>query len=265
MPTVESHAGNIYYEDIGEGPPLVLVHGWSANRTFWEPQISAFAASHRIIAVDLRGHGLSDKPARGYAFDDHCADLKRVMEALRVEDATLVGWSTGGGICTKYAATIGDHIGRLGLVCPTSPRFVKNSRYPYGLTVENVEQVIAGETRDRPANRRLVMERCFHKLPSMQMLDWVWQNSMQCPAYVGIQLMEALIAEDLIDLLPQIAVPTTLFQGRYDSFCPAEGASFMAERIPRAEVVFFEALGHAPHLEEPETFNAAFRTFLKSN
>lgn len=265
MPYVPGAAGNIYYEETGDGPPLVLVHGWSANRTFWEPQVSAFSASHRIVALDLRGHGLSDKPATGYTFDDHAADLKCVMEGLEVEGATLVGWSTGGGICTKYAATVGDHIAKLGLVGPTSPRFVSNARYPYGLPVEHVEHVIAGETRDRPANRRAVMERCFHKLPSMQMLDWVWMNSMQCPAYVGIQLMEALIAEDLVDLLAKISVPTTVFQGRYDSFCPAEGATFMAERIPQGRVVFFEALGHAPHLEEPATFNAAFEAFLKEN
>lgn len=184
------------------------------------------------------------------------------MKALKVENATLAGWSTGGGICTKYAATIGDPISQLALVGPTSPRFVSDSRYPHGLSVEDVKAVIAGERRDRPANRRVVMERCFHKLPSMQMLDWVWQNSMQCPSYVGIQLMEALIEEDLIDLLPRIAVPTTIFQGRHDAFCPAEGARFMADRIPDAEVVMFEALGHTPHLEEPETFNATFGEFL---
>ncbi len=262
MAYVEGAAGSIYYEEVGTGRPVVLVHGWSANHTFWEPQVSAFAASYRTIAIDLRGHGLSDKPARGYRFDDHCQDLKQVMHTLGVEDATLAGWSTGGGICTKYAATVGDHISQLALVGPTSPRFVSNHRYPYGLDVEDVRAVIAGETRDRPANRRVVMERCFHKLPSMQMLDWVWQNSMQCPAYVGIQLMEALIEEDLVDLLPKISVGTSIFQGRYDAFCPAEGAGFMAERIPEAEVVLFEGLGHAPHLEDAQAFNAQFGAFL---
>ncbi|NNL87075.1 MAG: hypothetical protein HKP27_15540 [Myxococcales bacterium] len=151
---------------------------------------------------------------------------------------------------------------QLALVGPTSPRFVSDEHYPHGLDEADVRAVISGERRDRPANRRVVMERCFHKLPSMQMLDWVWQNSMQCPAYVGIQLMEALIAEDLIDLLPQISVPAAIFQGRYDSFCPPEGAEFMAERIPEAEVVMFEALGHAPHLEDAEAFNDRFGEFL---
>ena len=262
MPYVDGAAGEIYYEAVGSGRPLVLVHGWSANHTFWEPQVSAFASSYRTIAMDPRGHGRSDKPARGYAFDDHCQDLRRLMESLGVENATLVGWSTGGGICTKYAAAIGEHIGQLALVGPTSPRFVSDARYPHGLDIEDVQAVIAGERRDRPANRRAVMERCFHKLPSMQMLDWVWQNSMQCPAYVGIQLMEALIEEDLIDLLAQISVPTAIFQGRYDAFCPPGGAAFMAERIPDAEVVVFEALGHAPHLEDARAFNEKFGEFL---
>jgi non-heme chloroperoxidase len=210
----------------------------------------------------MRGHGLSDKPATGYAFDDHCRDIKNVMQALSVENATLVGWSTGGGISTKYAETIGDHIVQLGLVGPTSPRFVSNEHYPHGLPLEAVQDVIDAEILDQASNRRVVMERCFHKMPSMEFLDWIWMNSMQCPAYVGVQLMEALIAEDLIDQLPDIKVPTTIFQGRYDLFCPAEGAYFMAERIPDAEVVMFEALGHAPHLEDPASFNTAFRAFL---
>ena len=262
MPYVDGAAGKIYYEDVGEGRPVVLVHGWSANHVFWEPQVTEFSSSYRTIAINLRGHGLSDKPATGYAFDDHCRDLKCVMETLGVENATLAAWSTGGGISTKYAATIGEHVSQLALVGPTSPRFVSGPDYPHGLQESDVRAVIAGEKSDRPANRRVVMERCFHKLPSMQMLDWVWQNSMLCPGYVGIQLMEALIAEDLIPLLSNISVPTAIFQGRYDAFCPAKGAEFMAERIPNAEVVMFEALGHAPHLEDPAAFNDRFGEFL---
>ena len=89
MSFIDGEAGKIFYEEAGEGRPVVMVHGWSANHTFWEPQITALCESYRTIAVDLRGHGRSDKPARGYNFDDHCKDLKRVMSGLGVEDATL--------------------------------------------------------------------------------------------------------------------------------------------------------------------------------
>ena len=262
MSFIDGEAGKIFYEEAGEGRPVVLVHGWSANHTFWEPQITALSESYRTIAIDLRGHGRSDKPARGYSFDDHCRDLKRVMSGLGVEDATLMGWSTGGGIITKYAATVKDHIGQLCMVNPSSPRFVSNPEYVHGISIEALRAVIDADLADRPRNRRVMIEHCFHKLPSMEMLDWLWQNSMQCPSYVAVQLMEALEREDMIALLPDIQVPTTIFQGRHDAFCPPGGAEFMAERIPKASVVMFEALGHTPHLEDPMLFNAKLRRVL---
>lgn len=265
MPYVKSEKGNIYCEVVGEGRDVVLVHGWSCNRNSYMAQVSALCQEYRFISIDLRGHGLSDKPANGYAFDDHCKDIKNVMEALAVDNATLVGWSTGGGICTKYAETIKDHIVQLGLIGPTAPRFVSDEdRYPHGIPLAAVEAVIEGEKNDQPANRRFVMEKCFHKRFSRELIDWMWINSMQCPAYVGIQLMEALIAEDLIDQLDQISVPTKIFQGRYDEFCPAEGAFFMADRIKDAEVEMFESLGHAPHIEDPNIFNQSFAKFLSN-
>ena len=76
--------------------------------------------------------------------------------------------------CTKYAETIKDHIVQLGLIGPTSPRFVSNEHYPHGLPLEAVEAVIEGEKRDQPANRRTVMENCIHKRPSKELLDWMW-------------------------------------------------------------------------------------------
>ena len=263
MSYVSGEAGNIFYEASGEGRPIVFVHGWAANHTFWEPQITSLCDEFRTIAIDLRGHGRSDKPSRGYAFDDHCKDLKRLMEELKVEDATLMGWSTGGGIATKYAATIKDHIIQLGLVGPTSPRFVSNPDYIHGVPLEAVRAMIDEELRDRPASRRRAAEWTFHKLPSMQMLDWVWMNLMQTPGFVGIKLLEELIREDLTDLLSEIEVPTGIFQGRHDEFTPPGGADFMAERIKDCEVIMFEALGHAVHLEDPIFFNKMLRRFLE--
>ena len=77
---------------------MLFVHGWSCNHTFYTAQVSALCQEYRFISIDMRGHGYSDKPATGYAFDDHCRDIKNVMQELSVGNATLVGWSTGGGI-----------------------------------------------------------------------------------------------------------------------------------------------------------------------
>jgi pimeloyl-ACP methyl ester carboxylesterase len=264
MPHIESDDGvSIFYQEVGGGRPVVLVHGWACNHTFWERQVTDIAKSYRTISIDLRGHGMSDKPISGYAIGRHCQDIKNVMEALTLENATLVGWSTGGRISIQYAATVGDHISHLGLVS-CAPRFVSNDKFPYGLPLERVKEFIEKERADRPASRWEFMEALLYKRPSIQKIAWMWMNSMQCPTYAGVQLLEALIEYDTVDVLSNIKVPTRIFQGRYDTFCSAPGAEWMAKRIEGAEIVMFEALGHAPHLEDPEAFNTSLMEFLDS-
>src|ERR1700752_1717986 len=93
----------LYYEDHGSGPPVVLIHGWPLNGEAWEKQTAALlAAGHRVITYDRRGFGRSSKPATGYDYDTFAADLAAVLDALSLEKADLVGFSMGTGEVTRY-------------------------------------------------------------------------------------------------------------------------------------------------------------------
>src|SRR6202162_381054 len=94
---------DLYYEDHGSGPPVVLINGWPLNGDAWERQTAALlAAGHRVITYDRRGFGRSSKPSTGYNYDTFAADLDAVLSALKLNDVSLVGFSMGTGEITRY-------------------------------------------------------------------------------------------------------------------------------------------------------------------
>src|SRR5690349_22538628 len=101
MPYLTSNAGkipvNLYYEDLGKGKPLVLIHGWPLSSSMWEYQVpSLLERGHRVILYDRRGFGKSDFPGEGYDYDTLAGDLKAVLDHLDLQDVTLAGFSMGG-------------------------------------------------------------------------------------------------------------------------------------------------------------------------
>lgn len=263
MPRVESFDGTeLFYEDVGEGRPVVLVHGWSASHEFFEPQITAFSDSYRMIAVDLRGHGKSDKPGGDYSWDVFAKDLEHLMGELGVEDATLVGWSFGGGVVTRYAGDIGDYISQLALVGPAAPKFLADDDYPYGLPEEEVLPLFDEEKNNRPEFRHTVYDAAVHRELDEATHEWMWQLSMQTPRWSSVPSYETLMYEDTLDDVGRIDVPTRIFQGDQDAFCPVDGAHDLADRIPDADVIEYEDVGHTPHWEITDQFNEDFGEFL---
>lgn len=263
MPRVESFDGTeLFYEDVGEGRPVVLVHGWSASHEFFEPQITALCDSYRLVAVDLRGHGKSDKPAGDYDYDTFSRDLERLMGELGLEDAALVGWSFGGGAVTHYAGAYGDYISQLGLIGPAAPKFLADEDFEYGLPEEEVLPLFEQEKNNRPEYRHTVYDAAVHQELDDATHEWMWQLSMQMPRWSSVPSFETLMEADLTGEAEQINVPTRIFQGEEDAFCPADGADYLAELIGDADVVRYDEVGHTPHWEVPDQFNEDLKAFL---
>jgi len=109
----EEHSGNIdlYYEDLGTGKPVVLIHGWPLSGASWEKQVSILlAAGHRVITYDRRGFGQSGKPATGYDSDTFALDLHKVVTKLDLHHVALVGFSMGGGEVARYLVAMGRSV-----------------------------------------------------------------------------------------------------------------------------------------------------------
>src|SRR5208337_1031980 len=108
----------IYYEDRGQGQPILLVHGWTCSSRFWQKNVAELAKEFRVITLDLRGHGNSSKILSGHTIAQYARDVREIIELLQLEDLTLAGWSLGGPVVLSYYDQYRDDSGlkALGLI-----------------------------------------------------------------------------------------------------------------------------------------------------
>jgi non-heme chloroperoxidase len=143
----------LYYEDHGSGPAVVLLSGWPLDSRSWEPQVHALLeAGHRVIAYDRRGFGQSSRPAVGYDFDTLAGDLDKLLTELDLREATLVGFSLGTGELARYAGTYGpDRLKGCVFIESLAPSFGKSDENPNGVDQATVDTVRQAILDDRPA------------------------------------------------------------------------------------------------------------------
>src|SRR3954462_15860760 len=138
---------DLYYEDLGSGPPVVLVHGWPFDSRSWEPQVATLLdAGNRVIVYDRRGFGRSSRPSAGYDFTSLAADLDKLLTHLDLHDATLVGFSLGTGELARYIGMHGTERLRSCVFIETlAPSFAKSDDNPAGVdegAVAGVQQAV---------------------------------------------------------------------------------------------------------------------------
>jgi pimeloyl-ACP methyl ester carboxylesterase len=135
MKTVETHdKTRLYVKDWGEGPPVILIHGWPLSADSWDDQAMAIAeAGHRVIAYDRRGFGRSTQPWSGYDYDTLADDLAAVIQQSGAENATLIGFSMGGGEVARYMARHGGQsVAKCALISSILPFRLKTGDNPGG-------------------------------------------------------------------------------------------------------------------------------------
>src|SRR5438445_750921 len=145
----------LHVQDVGSGPPVVMVAGFGLDHTAWDRQVALLASTRRVICLDQRGHGSSDKPYEGYAIDQLADDLVAALGELRIDRCALVGWSFGGQVAFQAAASARDLVERLVLVGSNGVRASRSPEFPFGRDPEPMEKaLVADELRDRAAARR---------------------------------------------------------------------------------------------------------------
>lgn len=258
----------LHVTDLGEGKPVVLIHGYPLSDASWEYQYHALVkAGYRVIGITLRGFGQSDKPYGKYNYDQFAADIKVVLDKLDLKDATLGGHSMGGAIALHYVAKYNSaHVSKLALFSAAAPCHTKKPGYPYPFfTKEDITQWVELNNSDRPALLAAVGERFTLSATSLSpgIGAWLGGIEMQSSAYAMEQALIALRDEDLRSDLPKVKIPTLILHAKEDKIVSFALAEQMNKAIAGSKLVPFDKSGHASFIEEKDKFNQEFIKFIQ--
>ena len=260
MPYFETSEGvKLFYEDRGQGAPVVLVHAWSMDHTLWENQVMALMGEFRVIAYDQRGHGRSDAPDLPHDIHALVSDLHALITGLDLQEVRLVGWSLGGFVVQEYMRVHGERVGKVGIVA-SLPKLVRDDSWPHGLDPVLMGGLATQLASDRAEATEAFYRGLLHEGASKPMLDWIVRVSLQTPLFAAMQAFASCAALDLRDALPQISVPTTVFIGAHDVI-PVNGARWMVDQLRNGTLVVFDNSGHFPQLEEAAKLSEALIGF----
>jgi non-heme chloroperoxidase len=242
-----------------DGPPIVFIHGLSQSHLCWAKQYeSALAEEFRLVAYDLRGHGMSEAPLEAEHYADGVLwadDLAAVIERLRLDRPVLVGWSYGGFVICDYLRAHGqDRIAAIDFVAGG----VKLGEAAFGTLIgpgflDNFADLTAD---DLPTNIRGVrgLVRAFPAKPlPPDDVETLLCAGMTVPARIRANLGARQIDGD--DVLRTLEVPLLVTQGRADTVVLPAMAEHILATCPTAEPSWYDGVGHTAHLEQPERFN----------
>ena len=258
----------LYCQDVGEGPPVVLVHGGCMSHRVWELQVDALLdAGFRVVTPDLRGHGRSDKPAGPYTAERYAADVVTVADALELDEFALVGWSLGATVGAAVAATAGDRIRKLTLVSSGIFQTLASDSSDGANDDLPIERMKENQRRNRPQGMERFVSGIFASSPDEWTTQWLWSIGMETPARVAIETFDIYVDPPRADLrraLSTLDAPGTVFHGAHDrSATVADARTVAIDVLADGTFVPFEHSGHVPFLEETDRFNEQLLQFLE--
>ena len=274
MGTITTRDGTqIYYKDWGSGPVVVLSHGWPLNADSWEAQMFFLASNgYRVIAHDRRGHGRSSQPWSGNEMNTYADDLAQLLEHLDVRDASLFGFSTGGGEVARYIGKHGtSRVAKAGLISAVPPLMVKTDANPGGLPLSVFDGIRAASVADRSQLYKDVASGPFFGYnrpgakPSQGVIDAFWMQGMMAGHKNAYDCIKAFSETDFTEDLKKFDIPTLILHGDDDQIVPVDAAArASAKLVPHAKLVIYPGAPHGITDTHKEKLNADMLAFLRS-
>lgn len=270
MPSYVNRRGEqLWYEEAGAGAgcPVVFVHGWCMSSAVWKYQFDGLAASLRLLAPDLRGHGRSRDVSGQLDFATFSADLVDMFDALGLEKAVLVGWSMGAQVALEASAELSNRLAGMILVSAT-PCFLATDDFPYGLATNEA----VGMRLKVQRNTQRALDGFYARLfTEGEMADHQAATEIKkllkaiTPPDTAAVLaaIDALMNADMRNLLANIKVPTLIINGDADQICTPQASDYLKKHIRGAEQFVFHHCGHAPFLTFENQFNAEIVRFIR--
>jgi pimeloyl-ACP methyl ester carboxylesterase len=254
---------HLAYIDMGNpgGPPVVLIHGYTDNARDWVPLIPYLSRRLRLIVVDIRGHGRSDKPECCYARIDFAYDIKLLLDTLHISRADVVGHSLGSMITQVLTETWPERVRKVVLISSTAgPRPGSQPRKPamdYAAEIRKLKEpidpdspfMIAWWDSPKPVNPEFIRRQR--------------RDAANIPLAVWLAVLDQGASfSDLQRNLPKLTAPALLIWGSDDPIMDEEGRQTLREALPSARVKVFAGLGHNPFWEEPQAVAKVINEFL---
>lgn len=276
MTEVTAHHGlfkdtNLHVDDTGgPGRPVVLIHGWPLSGESWVNQVDAIhSAGHRVITYDRRGFGRSDKPMTGYTYDTLTEDLHALLEALNLEDVTLVGFSMGGGEVARYFTKYGsERIRSVVFASAVPPYMLQTDDNPEGpLTKSQAADMAANLTKDEDAFYDQFTTEFFSVNGELKVTEAQRQDAItlckQADKKAALACMTAFGATDFREDLPKVDVPALVLHGEGDGTVPFTGSGQRTHAaLPTSEMHVIADAPHGCNVSHAEEWNRVVLDFL---
>jgi len=268
--TENSSPIELHFEDYGAGKPVVLIHGWPLSARTWENQVPALvAAGFRVIMYDRRGFGASSQPWAGYDYETLTADLDSLMRHLDLRDATLVGFSMGGGEVARYVGKHGtERVSKAVFAAAIPPYLFKSKDNPDGglddSTIAGFEEGVKG---DRLAFLEHFTKLFFSAGKDLKVSEAQRQYARDIAAFASakgtLDCIGAFGRTDFRDDLKKFNIPTLVIHGDSDAIVPFEvSGKRTAAAIPGAKLVVIKGGPHGINASHADAFNKELLAFL---
>lgn len=265
---------HLYYQDVGDGPPVVLIHGWPLSSRTWEAQVLPLTeAGYRVITYDRRGFGASGQPWHGYDYDTLAQDLHTLLTALELKGATLVGFSMGGGEVARYVSTYGtQHVATAVFAAAVTPCLFKSKDNPEGL---RTDKDIAAREKDVREDRLAFLDAFTQKFFSNEKGTLLVSEAQRQYAKLIADLASPKATHDCIGAfsrtdfredLKQFHIPTMVLHGDQDQIVPLEASGARTHKaIKGSKLHVIQGGPHGCNLSHAAEFNKALLDFLKAH
>ncbi|WP_249870691.1 alpha/beta fold hydrolase [Oceanobacillus saliphilus] len=245
----------LYYQEKGEGNPIVFIHGWGMDHTSFDPTFEALSENYKVVTYDLRGFGSSEKPRIGFTLNRFSQDLQELIEFLDLHDVTLAGHSMGTSVIFDYVRAFGVSKLKSVTLLDMTPKLVNDESWNLGL--------FHGEYHLEDAHRDLTtifndMEAfgaSFMKIAIPYLTDEMFEETMEGiklnSPFVLAGMWHAMAVNDYRDVLEKITVPAQIVYGEKSTLYSKETAEYLHANIPNSKVIPFENCTHMLVLENP--------------
>ncbi len=262
---------SLYVKDWGSGSPVIFIHGWPLSADSWDEHMTAVADSGmRAIAYDRRGFGRSSQPWTGYDYDTMADDLATVIEQTGAKNATLVGFSMGGGEVARYMSRHGGrNVAKAVLVSSVVPYMLKTADNPEGTDASVFEKMTKGMQQDR-AKFFAGFLKDFYGVgmvshpTSEEQVHLSWVTAMQASYKATLACAGAFATTDFRPDLAAFKVPTLIIHGSSDKTVPIDPTGRAAAKgIASATLIEYDGAPHGLLVTEKDRFKADLLAFLK--